>query len=178
MALSNHHEAWSMTGRLLFGNPAARRVVAGVLLLLALLAGSSDAAAAGCKKLTGKFTLTPVAGAECASPVGVCTAGAFSGVLTGTSAFTGSSLTPTADTAATSVMVLTGDTVLQTNDGMLQTKDAVVLRTTGAGDFAEVDTVVAGDGAFTGATGVIRAHGTFTAAAGGEGEYAGEVCTP
>lgn len=50
--------------------------------------------------------------------------------------------------------------------------------TTGAGDFAEVDTVVAGTGPWAGAGGVLRAQGTFTATAGGSGDYLGEVCTP
>jgi hypothetical protein len=58
------------------------------------------------------------------------------------------------------------------------TQDAIVLRTTGAGEFAEVDTVVGGTGDWSGATGVIQATGKFTFAAGGTGEYSGKICTP
>jgi hypothetical protein len=166
-----------MAGRFLFSTPTARRVIAGVALLLTVLVSSGDAVAAGCKKVNGKFTLAAVSGAACTSPVGVCATGTFSGVLVGTSTFTGSSLVPTVDTPATSVVLLTGDTAIQTRDGTLQSKDAIVLRTTGAGDFAEVDTVVAGTGALAGTTGVLRAQGTFTQEAGGEGEYVGELCT-
>ena len=57
------------------------------------------------------------------------------------------------------------------------TKDAIVLQTTGAGDFAEVDTIVGGTGEWAGTTGSITAFGKFTGA-GGEGAYTGEVCTP
>ncbi len=165
-----------MTGRFLFGSPAVRRVLAGVALLLTLLAGSGHAVAAGCKKVNGKFTLASVSGAACSSPVGVCATGTFSGDLAGTSVFTGSSLVPTVDTPTTSVVLLTGDTVLQVRDGTLQSKDAIVLRLTGAGDFAEVDTIVAGTGALVGTTGVLRADGTFTPTAGGGGNYVGELC--
>jgi hypothetical protein len=58
---------------------------------------------------------------------------------------------------------------------MLLTKDAIILRTTGAGDFAEVDMIVGGSGDWAGAIGTISTSGTF--AAGGEGTYTGEVCT-
>jgi hypothetical protein len=58
------------------------------------------------------------------------------------------------------------------------TKDAIVLKTTGAGDFAEVDVIVGGTHGWAGTTGQIRAQGTFTQAAGGEGAYTGEVCSP
>ncbi|HKZ86248.1 MAG TPA: hypothetical protein VJ793_21650 [Anaerolineae bacterium] len=82
------------------------------------------------------------------------------------------------DTPTTSVVILTGDNLIQTARGTLMTKDAIVLQTTGAGDFVEVDTIVGGTGEWAGATGSISAIGTFTAAAGGEGAYTGEVCTP
>ena len=76
------------------------------------------------------------------------------------------------------MVLLTGDNAIQTPDGTLFTKDAIVLRTTGAGEFAEVDVVVGGTGEWTGATGTLTATGTFTALAGGEGRYEGEICTP
>jgi hypothetical protein len=75
--------------------------------------------------------------------------------------------------------VLTGDNQFSvTGGGTLSTKDAIVLRTSGAGEFAEVDTVVGGTGVFAGTTGVLRAQGTFTATTGGSGDYVGELCTP
>ncbi len=98
--------------------------------------------------------------------------------MSGTNSFTGTSLTPTVDTPTTGVVLLTGDNHFQTKDGELLTKDAIVLRTTGAGEFAEVDTIIGGTGEWAGASGTFQAIGTFTISAGGEGEYSGEVCFP
>jgi hypothetical protein len=80
------------------------------------------------------------------------------------------------DTATTGVLLVTGDTTNQTRGGgTLTTKDAFVLRTTGNGDFGEVDTVIGGTGPWAGATGAFRAEGVF-AAGSGEGDYVGEIC--
>lgn len=76
------------------------------------------------------------------------------------------------------MVLLTGDNAIESAGGRVLTKDAIVLRTTGDGDFADVDTIVGGTGVWAGRTGVLRAQGSFTTAAGGEGRYAGEVCAP
>jgi hypothetical protein len=155
-------------------------LVAGVSLLVGLTVASDGAvaAAARCRPVDGRFTLQPVTGPACLSPVGVCATGVYSGDIEGTSTFVGTSLIPTADTPTTAVVLLTGDNTIHTRRGDLLTKDAIVLRTTGDGDFAEVDTIVGGAGGLVGASGVLRAQGTFTAAAGGGGRYVGEVCVP
>lgn len=152
-------------------------MIVGTVLLALAVASSGAVAATTCKKAKGKFVLQPVSGPACESPVGICATGSYSGDIAGTNTFTGSSLVATVDTTTTGVVLLTGDNVIETAGGTLRTKDAIVLRTTGAGDFAEVDTIVAGTGAWAGVTGVIRAQGTFTLADGGAGEYIGEVCT-
>jgi hypothetical protein len=100
------------------------------------------------------------------------------GGIKATSVFTGSSVIPTVDTPTTAVVLVTGDNQFTSSGGTLQTKDAIVLRTVGAGDFAEVDTIIGGTGQWAGASGVLRAQGTFTATAGGGGDYLGEICTP
>jgi hypothetical protein len=153
-------------------------IVAASVALALVLAGGGTLADAGCKKVSGKFTLQPVTGPACTSSVGVCATGVYRGDLAGTSSFVGSSLVPTVDTPTTGVILLTGDSDFTLAGGTLLTKDAIVLRTTGAGDFAEVDTIVGGTGAWAGTTGQFSATGTFTAASGGEGVYSGEVCTP
>ena len=84
---------------------------------------------------------------------------------------------PTVHTPTTSVVMVTGDNLIHTETGDVLTKDAIALRTSGAGEFAEVDVVVGGTGAWLGATGQVSALGTFTAS-GGEGTYSGEVCLP
>jgi hypothetical protein len=159
-----------------------RRLLVGVAVLLPLVLAASGAEAAACKKVSGSFTLTPLTGPACVSPVGICATGAYKGGIKATSVFTGTSLIQTVDTPTTAVVLLTGDNLLTAGGGTLSTKDAIVLRTSGAGDFAEVDTVVAGTGQWAGATGVLRAQGTFTATAGGGGggggDYVGELCTP
>jgi hypothetical protein len=168
-----------MPGPLRRLSPRSRWLLVGVAALLPLVLAASAAQAAGCKKVGGSFTLTPVSGPGCAAAVGICAAGAYKGGIKATSAFTGSSLLQTVDTPTTSAIVLTGDNQFSVaGGGTLSTKDAIVLRTTGAGEFAEVDTVVGGTGQLAGTTGVLRAQGTFTATAGGGGEYLGELCTP
>jgi len=134
-------------------------------------------ARAACKTVRGKFTIQIVTGAECQSPVGLCGVGTYIGGLSGESTFTASSLVPTVDTPTTGVVAVTGDFSLETRDGTLFAKAAIMLRTTGGGEFAEVDTVVGGTEDLAGASGVIRATGTSTPTRV-DGDYAGEVCTP
>jgi hypothetical protein len=86
--------------------------------------------------VSGKFTLTSITGPTCQSAVGICAAGSYSGGLAGPSSFTGTTLTQTVDTPTTGVVLLTGDDQLTTKAGTLLTKDAIVLGTTGTGDFA------------------------------------------
>jgi hypothetical protein len=166
-----------MAGLFTLRSRRSRWLLVGIPVVFALVLASSGAQAAGCKKVSGKFTLTSVTGPTCQSAVGICAVGSYSGGLAGPSAFVGTSLTQTIDTPTTGVVLLTGDNQITTKAGTLQTKDAIVLRTTGTGDFAEVDTVVAGTGEWVSATGVLRAQGTFTVADGGGGDYVGQICT-
>ena len=76
------------------------------------------------------------------------------------------------------MVLLTGDNRIETRRGVLSTKDSIVLRTSGDGEFAEVDTIVGGTGALAGATGVFTATGSYSAAVGGSGVYEGELCLP
>lgn len=152
-------------------------IVAATALALILAAGQVTATST-CKKINGAFTLQPVSGPTCTSPVGICATGVFKGDIKGNSEFTGTSLVRTVDTATTAVILLTGDNVIHTADGDLMTKDAIVLRSVAPGDFAEVDTILSGTGSWAGATGRFSATGTFDAVSGGEGTYLGEVCTP
>ena len=153
-------------------------VVAASVLLTLVLASGGVLAASQCKKVNGKLTLQSLPPNACATAVGVCAGGTFSGDLTATFMFAGSQFITSTDTPTTSVALLTGNNTITTATGILMTKDAIVLETSGNGDFAEVDTVTGGTGEWAGATGTIRANGLFTAANGGQGEYIGEICTP
>ena len=155
-----------------------RFAILAVLALAVLGLTSGALAASKCQRVEGRFTLQPVSGPACLSAVGVCAAGTYHGDLKGGSAFMGTSLIQTVDTPTTGVVLLTGDNLIHTAGGDLMTKDAIVLKTTGAGDFAEVDTIVAGSGEWVETTGTLRAQGTFTPAAGGQGNYTGEICRP
>ncbi len=153
-------------------------VIAVSAVITLTIASSGVMAASNCKKVNGKVSLQPVTGPACTSPIGICGTGSFKGDLNANSEFTGTSLTPTVDTPTTGVVVLTADNVFHTDNGDLMSKPALVLSTTGAGDVAVVDTIIGGTGGWAGATGFIKAIGTLTPAAGGEGDYTGEICTP
>ncbi|MBI1876823.1 MAG: hypothetical protein HYR94_01050 [Chloroflexi bacterium] len=166
MSIIKNHSLW------------VKMTVIAILAVAALAVVSAGAvASSGCKKVSGKFTLQPVTGPTCTSTVDICATGTYKGGIKGNNNFIGSSLIPTVDTPTTGVVLLTGDNVIHTDKGDLLTKDAIVLHTTGAGEFAEVDTIVGGTRIWNGASGVIQAIGTFTND-GGEGEYRGEICTP
>ncbi len=147
----------------------------GVGLLAVALVSGSAADAASCKTARGKVTLNSVAGPECTSPVGLCVSGILTGGLSGLVFSTVTSITPTADTATTSVVFLTADTVITTDKGTLSQKEAVAFQTSGPGEFSELDTVLAGTGKWAGATGVFRVDGTFDGSTG-VGEYVAEIC--
>lgn len=129
-----------------------------------------------CFHVQGRVTLTPTDPLSCGSDIFVCAVGELRGTLHASSEFVGTSFEPTIDVEDTGAALLTGDNAIHTAGGTLYTKDAVVLRTTGQGEFAEVDTVVGGTGDFEHATGVIIAHGTYNPVSGGEGTYFGRIC--
>ena len=135
---------------------------------------------ARCRAVSGHITDLPYAGAECASPLGQCSAGLFHGVLKGDFVASATSFTPSGDTATTGVISFTADLVLHTKDGDLFLKDAGTFNTTpgGRGEHATVTTVTGGTGRWAGATGRLLETGTFTQEDGGYSDYAGEICTP
>src|SRR5262245_14255610 len=155
-------------------------IIVGVIVAVTLAPSEAvaiplAAAKSQCEKVEGEFTLQPILGPDCLSPVDQCATGTYKGSIKGTNVFTGSSVIQTVDTPTTSVILLTGDNVIQTRNGTLITKDAIALHT-GTGKVAEVDTIVGGTGEWAGVTGVLQAVGTFTPT-GGEGRYTGEFCT-
>jgi hypothetical protein len=135
---------------------------------------------ARCQTVSGHITDQPLAGAECASPLGQCSAGRFYGALKGEFVASATSFTPTGDTATTGVISFTADLVLHTKDGDIFLKDAGTFNTTpgGRGEHATVTTITSGTGRWAGASGRLLETGTFTQEDGGYSDYAGEVCTP
>lgn len=125
-----------------------------------------------CQKVRGTFDLTTF---PCSAPAGLCGSVDWHGSLEGESSFSATAQIGTNDTPATSVVLVIGDNLLSLRGGTISTKDAVVFRLTGNGDFAEVDTIVAGTGDYANASGAWRASGTFEGSQG-RGHYEGEVC--
>lgn len=64
-----------MVGRYSFRRVA--RAVFALVGMLTVIAVGGASAAGGCKKASGTFTLQPLDGPACASPVGVCATGSF-----------------------------------------------------------------------------------------------------
>lgn len=143
------------------------------LLTLAIPA----AAEPQCRRVHSRVTIEAEAVPTCGSPIGLCANTTYRGQLKGTSSFVGTSFLPTVDTGATGTVVLTGDNLIHLGDGDLVTKDAIVLSTLATGEFAEVDTILSGTGAYAGATGNLTATGTFINGVG-EGVLEGVICTP
>ena len=152
------------------------QIVSFALLLIAGIAAASPASAHSgpkCHMKRGSVTIQIYTDSTCPSAVGLCANVTFRGGIRGTSNFVGTSLTPSVDVAATGIVFLTGDNHIQTRDGDLFVKDAIVFNTTGDAEFSEVDTIVGGTGDFAGATGRLIATGSNN-----EGSYEVEICRP
>lgn len=158
-----------------------------IMAALTLSAGAARGVAAWekppkgrCQTVSGHITDQPSAVAECASPLGQCSAGRFSGALKGDFVASATSFTPSGDTAVTGVISFTADLILHTKDGDLFLKDAGAFNSTpgGRGEHATVTTVTGGTGRWSNASGRLLETGTFTQEDGGYSVYAGEICTP
>jgi hypothetical protein len=118
---------------------------------------------------------------NCTSPVGLCIAGEYAGVIKGAFDGIATSLVPTADTPTTGVLLFTSDSVIHARvggkEGDLIIKNAGAFNTAGTGDIVDLQRIVGGTGELAGATGVLRASGTFVAGSG-ESEYIGNICLP
>jgi hypothetical protein len=149
----------------------------------ALLVSSTANADAHCRRVHGVYEEHAVSPQSCPSAVGLCIEGEFFGQIKGPFASTATSLQPSADTPATSVLWFTGDGVIHARigakEGDIQFKSSGAFQSTGDGNIVDLQYITGGTGELTGITGVIRASGTFNPATGmGESEYEGMVCLP
>ncbi len=163
-------------------NRLVKRAAPLALAALAFALTAANANAASCQTVAGHYVEHAVV-EECSSPVGLCIAGEYSGVIKGSFEGTATSLVPTADTPATGVLLFTSDSTIHarigSTEGDLLVKNAGVFRTTGNGEILDLQIITGGTGGFAGATGALRASGLFDAATGlGESEYIGSVCLP
>jgi hypothetical protein len=138
-------------------SPMNNRIIsiAALTLLVATTATQARASdASPWRMVRGTFELVTF---PCSAPAGLRGSVDWHGSLEGESSFSATAQIRTNDTPATSVVLVTGDNLLSLRGGTISTKDAVVFRLTGNGDFAEVDTIVAGTGDYAGASGAWRA---------------------
>jgi hypothetical protein len=155
-----------------------------LLLTAALILGSTQAhAQPSCRAVRGAAGLKPVPAADCSSPVAICGTGTFTGDLKGAYSSELFTLTPTADTDVTQVVLFTAETKMPAAHvghwrGQLVFKEAGAFHLAGAGEFSEIYSVAGGTGDFVGATGVLRAVGTFVDGIGGDILYLGQICVP
>jgi hypothetical protein len=136
-----------------------------------------------CRHVNGHYAERAAAPTACPSPVGLCIEGEFSGGIRGAFAVTATSLTPTADTPTTAVVLFTGDGVIHARiggkQGDLFFKSAGAFHTVGMGEIVDLQLITGGTGALAGASGALRASGAFDPVVGsGESEYTAMVCLP
>ena len=151
--------------------------------LTALALGGSVANAGGpCHAVEGFYVEHVVSGPDCASPIGLCIAGTYSGDVRGPFEGRASALITTADTATTGVNLFTTDSTIQARvagrSGTLIIKNAGGFSASGDGPIVDLQTIVGGTARLTGAHGALRAQGTFSFASGGTSRYVGSVCLP
>ena len=157
-------------------------VGAGAASLAALIAAAIPSeAASGCAEVTG-FYVEHAVSENCLSPVGLCIAGTYSGQIRGDFEGRATSILTTADTATTGVAMFTSDSTIDATvagrSGTLIIKNAGAFSSGNGGPIVDLQTVVGGTGALTGASGALRAEGTFSATSGGRSRYQGTVCLP
>ena len=148
-----------------------------ILVSLSLVTITSFDIFAASRHYRGQFASSVVVDG-CTSAVTICTHGTLTGGLNGEFDFTATSLSPTIDSATTSVLTYTGDIEITSRDGTLFCKDAGAFQSVDPGAVSSVCTIVGGTGDYTGATGYIQFVGTFTFADGGDGEYRAVINVP
>lgn len=150
----------------------------GAMMLVLPAAGAH--AQSSCTLVIGHYVEHAVQ-ENCTSPVGLCIAGEYAGVIKGAFEGSATSLVPTADTPTTGVLLFTSDSVIhariQGKEGNLIIKNTGAFNTGGDGDIVDLQRIVGGTGQLAGATGALRASGTFVAGSG-ESEYIGSICLP
>jgi hypothetical protein len=166
------------------GVPVARLVlVTGAGLAGALVLASSAQAGSSCIDVSGRYQEQDATGPDCTSPVGLCITGQYTGGdLKGSFFGAAQTITPTADTPTTAVLLFTTDSTttgkLRGRSGTLAIRNPGPVRTPRQGNIVDQQTIVGGTGQLAGASGEIRASGTFSQQNGGTSSYTGTICLP
>ncbi len=152
--------------------PALSSTTIRALFLVALVA--SGARADRCVPVRTTIVSTYSLGPGCASPVGVCTVGSVvSPSFAGTSRFTAMTISPG---PSPDLLLYSGELVITTGAGTITIRDHGFLNSATA-QYLEVQQIVAGTGAYAGATGMLTSRGISTST-GYQGTLNGAVCGP
>lgn len=154
----------------------------GALTALLVLASAAQADVR-CRTVQGGYDERAVPCAPGESPVDLCIEGEYRGDVRGTFRGAATSLTGTADTPETAVLLFTSHSVVHATvsgrAGALQVRNAGAFQSAAPGAIVDVQVVLDGDGGLADVTGTIRASGTFDLATGtGSSSYTGEICLP
>ncbi len=139
---------------------------------LAAVGGGYALAASGTQQAHGTLE-SKLMTDGCTSPVALCTAGRFTGVINGDFVFTATSFTPS---NVPGIFFYDGTIVVRTSRGELRCADAgSVGLFDPTGPLVELCEITGGTGDWAGTTGTLRIHGTFTFADGGYDHYEGSI---
>ena len=165
------------------GRKFSRRFFGFAMAATALMMSTASVYAQNtCYPLNGHYN-EHIVTQNCNSPVGLCIAGDYDGVIQGSFSGAATSLTPSADTPTTGVLFFTSDSVIHAKvngkEGDLIIKNAGAFQSVGDGNIVDVQIITGGTGGLVGASGAIRASGLFNPATGtGSSEYDGMICLP
>lgn len=108
--------------------------------------------------ITGESTSERLTGAECSSPVGLCTTGTMSGTINGSYSSVATELTPS---SVPGVMYVRATTEVTTDDGKLRIEEHAVVNASpqGFGEHTSLGHITGGTGRWWGASGYIHAVG-------------------
>jgi len=133
----------------------------------------------GCLPVFGTFDSEQVPPDQCASPVGFCTTGSLTGLLSGTYDFTMTQATP-ADASVPGIMAYSGTSLIHTRGGQLITATdtgTIDLAPDRWGNFVSLITILDGTGLFEGVRGQLALRGKVDLATGGaSGNFKATLC--
>ena len=136
-----------------------------------------------CFSVRGEFDEHAVGPPSCVSPVNFCFGGTYSGNISGPFSGFAITLTAAADPEVSNVMLFNSRSQIQARvrglEGTLTIRNAGSFETDGEGNIVDLQSIIGGTGALTGASGSLRASGFFDpVTASGTSSYEGTVCLP
>lgn len=153
-----------------------KRIATGIAGCALLCSASTAVADPDCKKVRAEI-ISFATTTDCASPIGLCTAGTIDGNqgLDGTTRFTALTAAPFHGEPPTTLAV-TGTLDISTAKGTLSTSD-VFNFDTARGVFSSIERITGGTGRYAGASGTLFIGGVVQADGSFRSEVSGTLCT-